>query len=55
MLQEKLSHTVDIAANTSTIELLDDFEPIDDDEEPFSNSRSNSAIHLKISRKADLA
>jgi ribonuclease P/MRP protein subunit RPP20 len=43
--------TIDLAANTSTVELTDDFEPEKDDLEPETRSRNNSAIHIRVFRK----
>uniref|UniRef100_A0A8C6UIW4 Ribonuclease P protein subunit p20 n=1 Tax=Neogobius melanostomus TaxID=47308 RepID=A0A8C6UIW4_9GOBI len=39
-----------LAANTSTVELVDDLEPDDPDEtgEPMTRTRNNSAIHIKV-------
>ena len=51
ILQEKLSHTVDLAVNTSTVEIIDDYQPINDNEKSFSKSRSNSAVHVRVYRK----
>lgn len=51
ILQEKLSHTVDLAVNTSTVDLIDDYRPMYDTDEPFSRVRSNSAVHVRVYRK----
>ncbi|XP_078390016.1 ribonuclease P protein subunit p20 isoform X2 [Cetorhinus maximus] len=37
-----------IAANTSTVELVDDLEPELDEGEPLTRTRNNSAIHIKV-------
>uniref|UniRef100_A0A671NP46 Ribonuclease P protein subunit p20 n=1 Tax=Sinocyclocheilus anshuiensis TaxID=1608454 RepID=A0A671NP46_9TELE len=39
-----------LAANTSTVELIDDLEPDDLDEagEPLTRTRNNSAIHIRV-------
>nr|XP_033797149.1 ribonuclease P protein subunit p20-like [Geotrypetes seraphini] len=47
-LQANSFGTLQIAANTSTVELVDDLEPEVDDEEPASRTRNNSAIHIKV-------
>ena len=47
-LQAKGMGTVGVAASTSTVELFDDLEPIDDDNEGLTQSRYNSAIHIKV-------
>ena len=39
-----------LSANTSTVDLVDDLEPLDDDHEPTTRSRRSSAIHIKLSR-----
>ena len=39
-----------MSANTSTIDLIDDFIPVDDDHEPTTRSRRSSAIHIKVYR-----
>ncbi|XP_024259452.1 ribonuclease P protein subunit p20 isoform X1 [Oncorhynchus tshawytscha] len=49
-LQASSQGALQLAANTSTVELLDDMEPEDPDEagEPMARSRNNSAIHIKV-------
>ncbi|XP_030042950.1 ribonuclease P protein subunit p20 [Microcaecilia unicolor] len=47
-LQANSFGTLQIAANTSTVELVDDLEAEVDDEEPASRTRNNSAIHIKV-------
>lgn len=44
------SPLLQLAANTSTVELVDDLEPEDPDEagEPMTRTRNNSAIHIKV-------
>ena len=39
-----------MSANTSTIDLIDDFIPVDDDHEAKTRSRRSSAIHIKVYR-----
>lgn len=41
---------LEVSANTSTIDLIDDFIPVDDDHEPTTRSRRSSAIHIKVYR-----
>ncbi|XP_056021100.1 ribonuclease P protein subunit p20-like [Ostrea edulis] len=47
-LQSKGQGLVEISAHTSTVELVDDLEPQADDLEPETQSRNNSAIHIKV-------
>ena len=42
--------SVEVSANTSTVELIDDREPMDDENEPDQCTRNNSAIHIKVYR-----
>lgn len=42
--------SIEVSANTSTVELTDDLEPLDEELEPGQNFRSNSAIHIKVFR-----
>lgn len=39
-----------MSANTSTIDLIDDFIPVDDQHEAKTRSRRSSAIHIKVYR-----
>nr|XP_056719780.1 ribonuclease P protein subunit p20 [Euleptes europaea] len=39
-----------LAANTSTVELADVAEPEGDGEEPLARTRNNSAIHIRVCR-----
>ena len=41
---------VTLCTNTSTEDLIDDFEPLDEEHEPVVRSRRCSAVHIKISR-----
>lgn len=41
---------LDVSANTSTIDLIDDFIPVDDEHEAKTRSRRSSAIHIKVFR-----
>ncbi|KAF7229814.1 ribonuclease P protein subunit p20 [Nothobranchius furzeri] len=49
-LQTSSQGALQLAANTSTVELVDDLEPEDPDEagEPMTRTRNNSAIHIKV-------
>lgn len=49
-LQASSQGALQLAANTSTVELVDDLEPEDLDEagEPMTRTRNNSAIHIKV-------
>lgn len=49
-LQEKSMGSIQLAVNTSTVELVDDYEPMNDDAEPESRERNNSAVHIKLFR-----
>ncbi|KAK1889941.1 Ribonuclease P protein subunit p20 [Dissostichus eleginoides] len=49
-LQASSQGVLQLAANTSTVELVDDLEPEDPDEagEHLTRTRNNSAIHIKV-------
>ena len=47
--------TIDVSANTSTVELIDDLEPETDDVEHDTHSRNNSAIHITVFRTGSSA
>ena len=49
-LKERSLGTIDVAVNTSTVELVDDLEPQVDHLEPQTQIRNNSAIHIKVFR-----
>ncbi|XP_015601320.1 ribonuclease P protein subunit p20 isoform X1 [Cephus cinctus] len=53
-LQLKENHhgTVDLDINTSTVDIIDDFEPLTDDADYEVNNRQNSAIHIRVFRTA---
>ncbi|XP_020900146.1 ribonuclease P protein subunit p20-like [Exaiptasia diaphana] len=42
--------TIETSALTSSVELIDDFEPLDDEHESHSKVRTNSAIHIRVYR-----
>ncbi|XP_023613557.1 ribonuclease P protein subunit p20 isoform X1 [Myotis lucifugus] len=42
--------SLQVAANTSTVELVDDLEPETDAREPLTRIRNNSAIHIRVFR-----
>jgi DNA-binding protein len=50
-LKEFYGDLVVIRPQTDTVELIDDFEPLRDDLEPFSQIRKNSAMKLTLSLK----
>ncbi|XP_011369918.1 ribonuclease P protein subunit p20 isoform X1 [Pteropus medius] len=42
--------SLQVAANTSTVELIDELEPETDTREPLTRTRNNSAIHIRVFR-----
>lgn len=42
--------SLQVAANTSTVELVDELEPETDAREPLTRIRNNSAIHIRVFR-----
>lgn len=42
--------TVELAVHTSTVELMDDLEPLTDEVDADTMSRSNSAVHIRVFR-----
>lgn len=42
--------SLQVAANTSTVELVDELEPETDTREPLTRIRNNSAIHIRVFR-----
>ncbi|XP_004416550.1 PREDICTED: ribonuclease P protein subunit p20-like [Odobenus rosmarus divergens] len=44
--------SLQVAANTSTVELVDELEPETDTREPLTRIRNNSAIHIRVFRVA---
>lgn len=42
--------SVEVAVHTSTVELVDDIEPMSDDKDVDSMSRNNSAVHIRVYR-----
>ena len=42
--------SLQVAANTSTVELVDELEPESDSREPLTRIRNNSAIHIRVFR-----
>ena len=49
-LQSEAHGSLQVAAHTSTVELVDDLEPEDEDGEPTTKTRNNSAIHIRVYR-----
>lgn len=50
-LKEAGIGTLEVAAHTSTVELVDDLEPENDELEPENRTRHNSAIHIHVYRR----
>lgn len=42
--------TVELAVHTSTVELMDDLEPLTDEMDADTVSRNNSAVHIRVFR-----
>ncbi|KDR22132.1 ribonuclease P protein subunit p20 [Zootermopsis nevadensis] len=53
-LQLKTKHlgTVEVAVNTSTVDIVDDLEPIHDEGEYGTQTRQNSSVHIRVYRTA---
>lgn len=53
-LQLKTKHlgTVEVAVNTSTVDIIDDLEPVDDQGEYETHTRQNSSVHIRVYRTA---
>ena len=49
-LSEHFHGSIGTAVNTSTVELVDDLEPQQDEQEQETQQRNNSAIHIKLYR-----
>jgi len=47
-LQLKSSNPLETEVTTSTVNLIDDFEPLEDTEEFKSKDRQTSAVHIKV-------
>ncbi|KAK7103543.1 ribonuclease P protein subunit p20-like [Littorina saxatilis] len=50
-LKERGLGTVEVATHTSTVELVDDLEPETDELEQETQTRHNSAVHIRVYRK----
>lgn len=50
-LKEIHHNTLELDIKTSTAELIDDFEPLNDNHDYEINVRRNSAIHIRVFRK----
>ncbi|XP_076318727.1 ribonuclease P protein subunit p20 isoform X2 [Tachypleus tridentatus] len=48
VLQSKYLNTIKLSVNTSTVKLFDDFLPEEDDIEPETSIRNNSAVHILV-------
>lgn len=49
-LEETGMGTVELSVHTSTVELMDDVEPLVDDRDTETLSRNNSAVHIRVYR-----
>ncbi|XP_065898424.1 ribonuclease P protein subunit p20-like [Dysidea avara] len=49
-LQDTSPYELKSEVTTSTVEVMDEFEPLEDDQHYQSQSRNTSAIHIKLSR-----
>ena len=49
-LKENGRGTVEVSVYTSTVDLVDDLEPDNDDDAPEVQHRNNSAMHIKVFR-----
>lgn len=52
-LQESLFPTPSLSVTTSTVQLCDDLEPLEDDVEFRTHSRPSSAIHIVLTKQPD--
>ncbi|KAL9956609.1 hypothetical protein ACROYT_G038108 [Oculina patagonica] len=50
-LEQRGQGTVELSTTTSSVKLVDDFEPEDDDHEGYSKVRTNSAVHIRVYKK----
>ena len=50
-LKEQGLGTVEVSTHTSSVELVDDFEPETDELEPETRTRQNSAVHIRVYRR----
>ncbi|KAJ7372630.1 ribonucleases P/MRP protein subunit pop7 [Desmophyllum pertusum] len=50
-LEQRGQGTVELSTTTSSVKLVDDFEPEDDDHEEYSKVRTNSAVHIRVYKK----
>ena len=51
-LKQRGLGSVELAVHTSTVELVDDLEPLTDEHDADSMSRNNSAVHIRVFRPA---
>ncbi|CAI8051256.1 Ribonuclease P protein subunit p20 [Geodia barretti] len=47
-LKETSSHSLEVSCTTSTVELVDDLEPLDDESDFKTQTRPSSAIHIRL-------
>ncbi|XP_022782033.1 ribonuclease P protein subunit p20-like isoform X1 [Stylophora pistillata] len=50
-LEQRGQGTVELSTTTSSVKLVDDFEPECDDQEGYSRVRTNSAVHIRVYKK----
>ncbi|XP_071451809.1 ribonuclease P protein subunit p20-like [Hetaerina americana] len=51
-LRDLFHQTLDLDVHTDTVDIIDDLEPQDDETEPATNTRQNSAVHIRVFRIA---
>lgn len=51
-IEEKCSGLCTLDVNTQTVHLVDDLEPLHDNQDPSSYNRSNSSVKIKIIKQA---
>lgn len=54
-LEVRAKGTIKLTTSTSTVDLVDDFEPIAEDIDPYARSRSCSAIHIVVSKASGVS
>ncbi|KAF3428865.1 hypothetical protein E2986_08745 [Frieseomelitta varia] len=53
-LKENHYNTVELDIKTSTVPIIDDLEPVDDNGDYVTINRNNSAVHIRVFRKFSL-
>ncbi|XP_046396599.1 ribonuclease P protein subunit p20 [Ischnura elegans] len=51
-LRDVFHQTLDLDVRTDTVDIIDDLEPQDDETEPATSTRQNSAVHIRVFRIA---